>query len=229
MKNFYHFKDSYQSNYVKSNFEEDNENIYIVGGDGTYLYALSKYPLNCIPNVYAFRCGNVGMLLPLPSENIEEMVTRIKTAPLNFIKRNRIYISSHKVPVANELVVKARDLRLITFRITINGSALHLKGDAIIVSTPTGSTGYNSSLNGPIILSDSIVINCLAPNRCNFKPLVLPITTKVRIEAQGCVGYVDGKEIQGDIYEIENGDEFNIAIPDDYDPMTSVHQHYFLN
>jgi NAD+ kinase len=59
--------------------------------------------------------------------------------------------------------------------------------DGLIVSTPTGSTGYSLSCNGPVVLpnSKSIVITPIAPHNLNARPLVIPESTKIKLEVSG--------------------------------------------
>jgi NAD kinase len=131
---------------------------------------------------------------------------------------------------SNELVIYSREHRLSPFKIYIDGIPIELKGDSITISTMSGSTGHNISVGGPILLSDNIVINCSGANRCNFRPIVLPIESKIRVETSACTGLADCRfSVNDDVFDIEAGDVYKVAVEDDYNPVKAISMAFLLN
>lgn len=194
----------------------DDSFACIIGGDGTFLRALKAFEYGKVPKILAFNSGTVGFLLPLKVENFNDVIRKAKENMLKRVKRSRVFIKTHTRLFVNELVLRSSSFRLNTFEIKINDFKFTLKACELVVATQTGSTGYNASLGGPIVLSDCIVLNCTGPNRCNFKPIVLPIAAKISISVSGCFGYCDGEEISGEYFEISEGDSYSVLVDDSY-------------
>lgn len=234
----------------------DNSFLCIVGGDGTYLRALSTFNYGEIPRVLAFFNGTVGFLLPLKLSNIPEILTKIKENRMRTVRRSRISIKSHDKLISNEIVIRSINFQMNSFKIHISenvinesksinnnkgkinesksnssndkvNTALRINACEVIISTKTGSTGYNSSLNGPIIFSEGFVLNCAAPNRCNFRPLVFPKNTKITVFSQGCIGYMDGVGYEGDVYEMVMGDSYEMLVEEDYDEYGAINSIFY--
>ena len=89
----------------------------------------------------------------------------------------------------NEISVSRKDTAsLISIKTTIDGKELTTYwADGLIVATPTGSTGYNLSSGGPIVLPEtpSLVMTPIAPHNLNIRPLVLPDGAKITLEVAG--------------------------------------------
>lgn len=218
------------TDFIDKNFGADQTSLFIVGGDGTYLRALSDCPKGTVPPVYAFNKGTVGALLPLAAENIGLVADKIANCTLRFIERHRLLVSSHNRCVANDLIIYSKRHRLGTFRVHVDGSCLELRGDSITVSTMSGSSGHNFSIGGPVLLSEGIVINCAGPNRCNFRPIVLPTGSKIRIETRECIGVFDNYfSAEDDVFEIESGDVYRVAVDDGYDPVRNLSLLFLLH
>jgi len=212
---------------IERELADDNTKLFVVGGDGTFLKALAHFSYGEIPLVFGFKNGTVNFLLPFNISLLPEVYREIKTKIFKSVERSRLHLTSHKRLFVNELVIRSSEFRLNTFEIEVNGSSFSLKGSEIVVATQTGSTGYSASLGGPLLLTNSVIINCSAPNRCNFKSIVLPASAKIRITAERCMGYLDGKAVEGETFEIEEGDNFKMAIPDDYDSGKLIENIFF--
>lgn len=89
----------------------------------------------------------------------------------------------------NELVIHKRDTSpMIKIHTYLNGEFLNTYwADGLIVSTPTGSTGYNMSCNGPILFpeSSSFVITPVAPHNLNVRSIIVPDTNIISFEVEG--------------------------------------------
>lgn len=201
---------------IVQNFRDDDSKVFVLGGDGTFLRALGSFGFGEIPPVYAFKGGRVGILLPLDPNRIPDLIPRIKAGCMKTAVRFRLSVNTHKKLISNELVIRSECLRLNEFRIIIDGYRFCIRASEIIISTRYGSSGYNCSLGGPLMLSEGIVVNCSGPNRCNFRPLVLSLDSKIRIDAPGCSGYFDGIPVFGEAFEVCRGDSYEVAVDEDY-------------
>lgn len=200
----------------------DNSYALIIGGDGSLLRALKQFKYGEVPKILAFNKGTVGFLLPLNLEEMGEILNQVKTNKMKFIKRTRLYEKTRNALVANEIVIRSRAFRLNRFKIEIDGFSFNLRASELVIATETGSTGYNASLMGPIVFGNNIVINSTGPNRCNFRPIVLPNSCTIKIEAKNCIGIFDGEERQGEDFEIIKGDDYEVLVDEDYTHFSKI-------
>lgn len=220
----YNSRDSTISKHLKKSLLS-NEHLFIVGGDGTYLRALSNFGEGEIPKVYAFNDGKVGFLLPLNKENFEVIYDKIINESLEFIERTRFKLVSHNKLFCNEVVIRSKEFRLNTFNIKIDDLNFEIQACEIVVATSSGSTGYSLSLNGPIVCINSIILNCSAPNRCFFAPIVLPPSCSLSIESSPqCSCWIDGIEIEGNTFSIREGDKYKVYVDDGFCKYSGISQ-----
>lgn len=212
----FHNGESRYTDIISCNFRDDDSKLFVLGGDGTFLRAVGSFGFGEIPMVYAFGGGRMGFLLPLALDRLQELVPRIKAGHMKTTRRFRLHVCTHKELVSNELVVRSDNFRLNEFRITIDGHTFCVRASEVIVSTRSGSSGYNCSLGGPLMFVEGMVINCTAPNRCNFRTLVLSLDSRVSIDAPGCSGYFDGVPRPGETFHISKGDSYEVAVDEDY-------------
>lgn len=203
--------------------------LFVVGGDGTYLRALCDFKYGTIPDVYAFNDGNVGFLLPLKLDKFDETYKNIQKGKLKAINRTRMNVSSHNCLVNNELVIRSKNFRLNKFKIKIDDFEFDLNASEVIIATQSGSTGYSFSLGGPILISNSFLLNCVAPNRCNFRPIVISENSQITVSSQECSGWADGIEIEGEIFSICKGDSFKVFVDDDYNSFSQISEIFNLS
>ena len=89
----------------------------------------------------------------------------------------------------NEVTVSRKDTTsMITIETSLNGEYLNSYwADGLIVSTPTGSTGYSLSCGGPVLTPEvkSFVITPIAPHNLNARPLVIPDDTEIKLKVSG--------------------------------------------
>ncbi|KAI5153531.1 hypothetical protein ENBRE01_3201 [Enteropsectra breve] len=196
----------------------------MIGGDVLYLRALHAFGYGEIPPVFAFNRGVIGALLPFRMSAVYSMGNMIAQGRVEWFKRHRLQITNHGRFIGNELSLYHPKQKLTIFKLWINELKIEIgRASGLIVSTAAGSMGLNASLGGPICLTNAIVINLLAPNRCNWRPLVLDFNAKIRIETKNTVGWIDGNiAVEGEIYEIEAGDSYMVARDLDTDPHDSL-------
>jgi len=164
-----------------------------IGGDGTLLEAVTHVRDNKIP-LLGINTGRLGFLSGFSKEEVDltaEMVAKKLYAPdqraLIQIKLKGDYFG--QTPFAlNEVTFYKRDTSsMITLHAEMNGKHLNTYwADGLIISTPTGSTGYSLSCGGPIMMPDSknFVITPIAPHNLNVRPMVIPDSSRLSIEAE---------------------------------------------
>jgi NAD+ kinase len=139
--------------------------------------------------------GRLGFLANISKNEIASAVEALVNHTFIVDKRSLIHIDSDNnlfgdTPFAlNEFALHKRDTSpMIKIHTYINGEFLNTYwADGLIVSTPTGSTGYNLSCNGPILFpeSSSFVITPVAPHNLNVRPIVVADSNIISFEVEG--------------------------------------------
>ena len=165
-----------------------------LGGDGTVLDAITLVGDTNIP-ILGINFGRLGFLASISPDALQSAVDAIVNRTFVVDKRALIHLDSNEglfgdTPFAlNEFAIHKRDISpMIKIHTYLNGEFLNTYwADGLIVSTPTGSTGYNMSCNGPILFPDaaSFVITPVAPHNLNVRPIVVPDTNVVSFEIEG--------------------------------------------
>lgn len=174
--------------------ENDVECLISVGGDGTILDAVTLVRDSNIP-ILGINFGRLGFLASISKEDIASAVEALVNRTFIVDKRSLIHIDSNlnlfgDTPFAlNEFALHKRDISpMIKIHTYINGEFLNTYwADGLIVATPTGSTGYNLSCNGPILFpeSGSFVITPVAPHNLNVRSIVVADTNIISFEIEG--------------------------------------------
>lgn len=170
------------------------EFIISLGGDGTLLDTVSLVRDKNIP-VLGINFGRLGFLASIGKEDLKTAVSALVNRTFVIDKRSLIHLDSNKplfgkVPYAlNEFAIHKTDTSpMIKIHTYLNGEFLNTYwSDGLIVSTPTGSTGYSLSCNGPIVFPDSssFVITPVAPHNLNVRPIVVPDNNIISFEIEG--------------------------------------------
>jgi NAD+ kinase len=175
--------------------EELNEgfDLFIsIGGDGTMLRAATFVRDKNIP-IVGINAGRLGFLATVQQENIELLLPLIFENKFKISKRSLITLDYDGRTkeldgldyALNEITVSRKDTTsMITIEIRLNGDYLNSYwADGLIISTPTGTTGYSLSCGGPILIPEvnSFVITPIAPHNLNARPLVIPDDTEIEL------------------------------------------------
>lgn len=138
---------------------KDTECVIVLGGDGTILHA--AYDLADLDVVFlGINLGTVGFLASADAKDMYAAVDRMLSNDYEIEERMMIFgecvvngQTVSKPRALNEIVITGtRSLQMIYYTVYVNGKLLHKYGaDGAVVSTPTGSTGYNLSVGGPVI------------------------------------------------------------------------------
>jgi len=218
---------------------DDSFDIMIsIGGDGTILRAATLVRDSGIP-ILGINAGRLGFLAMVQKDEIAEFLQLIIEKKYTISERNLISLSgTPNIPeiadinfAMNEISVSRKDTTsMITIETYLNDEFLNSYwADGLIISTPTGSTGYSLSCGGPILTPNvsSLVITPIAPHNLNARPLVIPDDTIIRLK-------VTGREEQylvsldSRIASVKNESELTIRKTPFKIKMVEIHEETFL-
>ena len=165
-----------------------------LGGDGTLLDTVTLVQDKGIP-VLGINYGRLGFLASLGKEDMHSAIEALVKRTYVTDKRSLIHLDADiplfgNIPYAlNEFTLQKKDSSsMIKIHTYLNGEFLNTYwADGLIVATPTGSTGYSLSCNGPIVFPDngSFVITPVAPHNLNIRPIVVPDDNIISFEVEG--------------------------------------------
>jgi NAD+ kinase len=189
-----------EKNYTTFSSSEDlNTSFDIlisIGGDGTILRAATYVRDSGIP-ILGVNAGRLGFLAKVQKENIGSFLQLVLEKKYTISKRTLLSLETspkdsieQEINFAmNEVTVSRKDTTsMITIETFLNGEYLNSYwADGLIISTPTGSTGYSLSCGGPVLTPDvaSLVITPIAPHNLNARPLVIPDDTEIKLRVSG--------------------------------------------
>jgi NAD+ kinase len=167
-----------------------------IGGDGTILRAATLVRDSGVP-ILGINAGRLGFLATVQKEDIDSFLQIVIDKKYSLSPRALLSLSCDPPNEAlqdinfamNEVSVSRKDTTsMITIDTFLNDEYLNSYwADGLIISTPTGSTGYSLSCGGPILTPDvkSLVITPIAPHNLNARPLVIPDETIIRLKVSG--------------------------------------------
>ena len=164
--------------------------VISIGGDGTILRSANEIGELSIP-IIGLNRGRLGFLANSPIEIIDSIIEKITNSDFSISERTIIQVEFEgKIKNAlNEISVSRKNTTsLISIDTKLNGQYLNTYwADGLIISTPTGSTGYSLSCGGPIIMPDSknLVLTPIAPHNLNARPLVISDNKQIEISING--------------------------------------------
>ncbi|MDD3737753.1 MAG: NAD kinase [Lentimicrobiaceae bacterium] len=176
--------------------------ILSIGGDGTIIDTVHLVKCTNVP-IAGINVGSMGFLASIQKDEVSEALNEIIKRRYTTQKRTLLSIlfNEHKYMAINEISINKKDTgSMLTNSVWVNDQFIYsFRADGIIVATPTGSTAYSMSCNGPIVTPDSkiILITPIAPHNLSVRPLVIPDngTIKIKIESRENIALVtvDGK------------------------------------
>jgi NAD+ kinase len=166
-----------------------------IGGDGTILRAATFVRDSGIP-ILGVNAGRLGFLAKVQKENIALFLQIVLEKKYTISKRTLLTIDCYpnysdiEINFAmNEISVSRKDTTsMITIETYLNDEYLNSYwADGLIISTPTGSTGYSLSCGGPILTPEvkGLVITPIAPHNLNARPLVIPDDLEIKLKISG--------------------------------------------
>ncbi|MBE5956058.1 MAG: NAD(+)/NADH kinase [Lachnospiraceae bacterium] len=171
---------------------EEVDCILVIGGDGTMLQAARVVAGKKIPMI-GINKGTLGFLTEIEVSELEDALDQILSDDYQIEERmmlkGEIYHEGERVNQSlalNDLVITRSGIsRIIECRIMVNGRPMNtFNGDGLIVSTPTGSTGYNLSAGGPVVgpNADIVLLTPICPHSLGVRSTVLAPTDDIWIE-----------------------------------------------
>ena len=185
--------DNYNGGFNFSKVEKlSNEYDFVIsiGGDGTILRSANEIGELSIP-IIGLNKGRLGFLANSPIEIIDSIIDKIKNSNYRISERTIIQVEfeGKTKNALNEISISRKNTTsLITIDTKLNDQYLNTYwADGLIISTPTGSTGYSLSCGGPIIMPDSknLVLTPIAPHNLNARPLVISDNKQIEISING--------------------------------------------
>lgn len=177
-----------------ADLDESFDCMISLGGDGTMLDTVTLIRDRNIP-LLGVNFGRLGFLASLGKEDMSTAVSALVERTYVVEKRSLIHVDANiplfgETPYAlNEFVIHKKDnSSMIKIHTYLNGEFLNTYwADGLIVSTPTGSTGYSLSCNGPVVFPDtgSFIITPVAPHNLNVRPIVIPDHNIISFEVEG--------------------------------------------
>ncbi|HEY8690947.1 MAG TPA: NAD kinase [Chitinophagaceae bacterium] len=188
------FGDKYSTFNCSEDLADDIDCIISLGGDGTLLDTVTFVRDSGIP-VMGINYGRLGFLASIGKDELHTAVEALVKRSYMLDKRTLLHLDANmplfdKVPYAlNEITIHKKDTSpMIKIHTYLNGEFLNTYwADGLIVATPTGSTGYSLSCNGPVIFpeSASFVITPVSPHNLNIRPIIVPDDNIISFEIEG--------------------------------------------
>lgn len=170
---------------------EETECILVLGGDGTLIQAARDTVERRIP-LLGINLGNLGYLTEIEKSGVPDAMDKLMAD--EYILEPRMMLKGtvcreqedkvHNLALNDIVVNRAGALRVIDYEIYVNGEFLNrYSADGMIVSTPTGSTGYSLSAGGPIVspMASMIVVTPICPHTLTARSIVLSGEDRVTI------------------------------------------------
>lgn len=201
---------------------EETECVITLGGDGTLIQAARDLAGRNIPMLGINR-GTLGYLTQI--SRTEEIDTALKALLNNeYTLEERMMLNGcayrdgaviYQDIALNEIVItRSQQLKMLQFKVSINQEFLNeYRADGLIAATPTGSTAYNLSAGGPIVVPDSkmVVLTPICSHALNARSIVLSSNDWIQIEMMGNKGVCQAAVFDGDTaVELYPGDSIEI-------------------
>lgn len=205
--------------------KEDVECAIVLGGDGTIIQVASEMAKKKIP-VIGINLGRLGFLAEIDYDDVFSVLDKLIAD--DFYLENRMMLEGTTViddevmPVnlaLNDIVItRAGAMRVVDYDIYVNDKLLTtINGDGIVISTPTGSTGYSMSAGGPIVEPDArvILLTPISAHNLSSRPVVLSPDDVVKVKVVS--GKYEGSAVAnvcfdgGQMYEMNKEDFIYIS------------------
>ena len=178
---------------VFEDYNFDVDYVISMGGDGTFLKAASRVGAKGTP-IIGVNMGRLGFLADVLPGEVEAALDSLYAGECQIEEHVVIQVEAEGGVLAgnpfalNEIaVLKRDDASMISIRTQVDGEFLvNYQADGLIVTTSTGSTAYNLSNGGPIIIpqSSSLCLTPVAPHSLNIRPVVINDTAEITLDVE---------------------------------------------
>jgi len=206
----------------------------VLGGDGTMLRALQRFVGTGVP-VIGVNLGRVGFLASVGRDEVEEGLGRVFSGEYEVVELPALEAEggSGRWTAVNDVVVTSSTIgRMIELAWSIGGEDLgQLPCDGLICSTPSGSTAYNLSNGGPVLVwgLDAMAINFVAPHSLHARPMVVPrgldLTVENRTDEVAATVLADGHPVN----ELQPGDRVVARLSDERSLLATLPESTFFS
>ncbi len=180
----------------REGFPADCDMMIVLGGDGTMLRAVRDTKGLHIP-IIGVNLGTLGYMTEIEPASLEESLERLVAGEYLQEPRMMLEGSAYRKGggvtqgwALNDIVIsRSGSLQIIKYSIYVNGQFLNdYHADGMIVTTPTGSTGYNLSAGGPLVEpgAELIMLTPICPHSLNQRSIILSPEDKIEIEIPEC-------------------------------------------
>lgn len=186
----------YYTSFFQSYEDFDNTNnfIFSIGGDGTFLHSVLNIRNFDIP-VVGVNSGRLGFLADISENQVHDALANIFNNNFSVIERSMLQVNfsgrenmEFNFALNEMTVLKTDTSSMINVSAYLDKELLsNYWADGLIIATPTGSTAYSLSVGGPILTPDSenFVITPLAPHNLTVRPLVVPDKYEIKLKVGG--------------------------------------------
>ena len=212
----------------------DADLVIVLGGDGTMLRALRRFLGTGIP-VLGVNLGRVGFLTSVEADDLEAGVRRAFEGDLVLAELPALEVSAggERWLGVNDMVVASSTIgRMIELGWTIGGEDLGVQPcDGLICASPGGSTAYNLSNGGPVLVwgLDAMAITFVAPHSLHARPLVVPrglaLTVVNGTADVSATVLADGQQV----HELAPGDEVEARLSDERSLLATLPESTFFS
>ena len=178
---------------VFEDYNFDVDYVISMGGDGTFLKAASRVGAKGTP-IIGVNMGRLGFLADVLPGEVEAALDSLSAGECQIEEHVVIQVEAEGGVLAgnpfalNDIaVLKRDDASMISIRTQVDGEFLvNYQADGLIVTTSTGSTAYNLSNGGPIIIpqSSSLCLTPVAPHSLNIRPVVINDTAEITLDVE---------------------------------------------
>lgn len=191
----------------------ESDFIIAIGGDGTMLHA-AQYVRHSGAPALGINTGRLGFMANVQPDQIESALHALDEGRFDIEQRAMLKATTsqgHEFNALNEFLFAKKDTSsMVSLKAYYDGTLLNrFWSDGLLISTPTGSTAYNLSAGGPIVMPGTpvMIVTPINPHTLTTRPLVLPSDRKLVIEVEEQPDHVlfssDGRMHDNSIARVE--------------------------
>lgn len=211
---------------------QEVELVLVLGGDGTLLHAAKALAPRHLP-VLGINLGNLGFLTYGEIGSMDAVLKRLVQEEYTLERRDLLAAGTGQVHIGyamNDVVIaRSGYSRLIHLQVFVDDELVSdYSSDGVIISTPTGSTGYSMSAGGPLVSPDVrvLLITPICPHSLHDRPLVVSASARIRIRLlptfrslkEEALITIDGNEYG----KLSAGEHCEVAFSDEYATMIQL-------
>ncbi len=184
-----------------NDLSKDSDVVIAFGGDGTMLNVISYIDDKAIP-ILGVNLGKIGFLTEIDKNGLKKAVEALEKGEYSIETRSLVRAqvpTGEKFYALNEAILTSSKSQVSSIKINIDNSyTATVRGDGVIVSTPTGSTAYSLACNGPILAPfvKAFIVNTICPHSLHSVPIVVQDDSEIVLSSKSrdMKLVVDGKD-----------------------------------